>query len=487
MTAWPGDLDSCCGSSARSGQAPARSADGSGALGGLAGFGLSGLSAALGRGNPSTPPRASGFGKAKSVILLYTSGGQSQLETWDPKPEAPREIRGEFRTIPTTAPGIRISEHLPRVARAANLFTILRGVHHEDSDHGSAVYLSLTGHYHQRRSGNPPVNRAEDMPTYGAVLHRVRPHRALPFTAVHVNGPVLAPERAAPGQYAGRLGSGCEPSVIGDQTQPAGERLALEEPAELPPVRQEGRRSLLQALDRYTTALERNRPLMDMAVQYRQAYDFLASRRGRLAFELEREPGSVRDRYGRHRSGQACLLARRLVEAGVPWITVFWNHMIRGQDNDGATNDVYGWDTHNDIFNALENHLLPRFDESFSALLFDLEQRGLLGQTLVVCMGEFGRHPQVALEPTFAGSAPGRKHWPSCYSIVMAGAGIRGGAVYGASDRHAAYPQANAVGPWDVAATMFHALGVDPHAHYQDLGQRPFPVATGSPIVDLFG
>ena len=169
--------------------------------------------------------------------------------------------------------------------------------------------------------------------------------------------------------------------------------------------------------------------------------------RCRQAFDLGQEPTAVRDRYGRHRPGQACLLARRLVEAGVPFVTVIWNHSNRGQDRAPGQTDWYGWDTHNDIFDALKEHLLPRFDHTFATLLSDLHERGLLEQTLVVCMGEFGRAPQVALEERFAGSSPGRKHWASVYSLVVAGAGVARGGVFGASDRKGAYPQANPVGP----------------------------------------
>src|SRR5207244_1437516 len=171
-------------------------------------------------------------------------------------------------------------------------------------------------------------------------------------------------------------------------------------------------------------------------------------------------------RYGRYRAGQACLLARRLVEAGVPWITVIFNQTNRGQDKTPDETESYGWDTHNDIFYALKEHLLPRFDWSFSALLEDLDARGLLDQTLVVCMGEFGRAPLVALEPKFAGSSPGRKHWAGVYSVVLAGAGVTRGGVVGSSDRTGAYPDSNPVGPWDLAATMVPALGGDHAAHH---------------------
>ena len=220
---------------------------------------------------------------------------------------------------------------------------------------------------------------------------------------------------------------------------------------------------------------------------YRQAFELLASPRSRQAFDLSAEP---RDRCATATAatgpGQACLLARRLVEAGVPWITVVCNHTNRGQDKAPDETDAYGWDTHNDIFEALKKHLLPRFDQTFSALLEDLDQRGLLDETLVVCMGEFGRAPLVALEAKFAGSSPGRKHWATVYSIVMAGAGV------GARPRlrrlrpHRRRPYERPVTPGDIAATMFSALGIDPASHYPDPTGRPFAIATGKPIVGLY-
>jgi hypothetical protein len=206
----------------------------------------------------------------------------------------------------------------------------------------------------------------------------------------------------------------------------------------------------------------------------------------RQAFDLSIEPERVRERYGRFRSGQACLLARRLVEAGVPWITVAWNHSARGQDKRPDEAEWLGWDTHNDIFDVM-GELLPRFDHSLSALLEDLDARGLLDETLVVCMGEFGRAPKVALQKRFAGASPGRKHWANAYSILVAGAGTTPGAVVGATDRMAAYPTTGRIGPWDVAATMFASLGVDSHAEYRDPLNRPFSATIGSPIAELYG
>ncbi|MBY0227697.1 MAG: DUF1501 domain-containing protein, partial [Gemmataceae bacterium] len=232
------------------------------------------------------------------------------------------------------------------------------------------------------------------------------------------------------------------------------------------------RRSLLEALDRQRDPFRA------------EAHRLLDDPRTRAAFDLSKEPAKVRESYGLHRSGQACLLARRLVEAGVPYVVAFYHPSIRGQDKDDST-DAYGWDTHNDIFDALGTHLLPRFDRTFSALLLDLEQRGLLDSTLVVCMGEFGRAPLVALEKTFAGSTPGRKHWAGAYSVVFAGAGVRGGKVVGASDKRGAYVSTPPQSPADAAATMLSALGVDPAGQFRDALDRPYPVCEGKPIREL--
>jgi hypothetical protein len=455
-------------------------------IGGLAGLGCL-ATPAVTRASDRVPRRGRppGFGRAKSVILVYANGGQGQLETWGPKPGAPAEIRGEFRPITTSVPGTFVSEHLPRLARLADRYTIVRSVSHDDLDHGSATYLALTGRYHPQKSANPPP-RPTDFPTLGAVLSRVRPAAGSPYTAVHVNGPAMVPELPGPGQDNGFLGREHEPLLVGDVTRGPAALPDLSPPPELPPVRIEARRSLLQAIDSYRGQLPRDAALRETDDIYRRAYDLLASPRCRTAFDLAAEPAAVRERYGLHRSGQACLLARRLVEAGVPLITVVWNHSGRGQDTRPDDADACGWDTHNDIFAVLRDRLLPRFDLSFSALLEDLDGRGLLDQTLVLCMGEFGRAPRVAPEAKSAGTAPGRKHWANVYSIVMAGAGVARGTVLGASDRVGAYPQSERVGPWDVAATVFSALGIEPGTNYEDQLGRPFPVSVGEPIAGLY-
>jgi len=383
-------------------------------------------------------------------------------------------------------PGVQFCEHMPRIARVADRFTVVRTMSHEDLDHGSAAYLCLTGVYHRVRSGNP-LPGPTDIPTYGAVLRRIRPRSKFVYDAVHLNGPALVPTNLSPGQDGGLLGRGFEPLVVGDPSDAAGAIADLAPQPGLPPIRHSDRLSLKQTLDRYAARLEGDQQALDMNRLYQQAYQMLASRETREAFDLDRESPQLRDRYGRHRSGQALLLARRLVEAGVPYINVIWNQSNRGQDKEPDDTDAYGWDTHNDIFDALQNRLLPRFDESFSALIEDLDQRGLLDQTLVVCMGEFGRAPRVALEPKFAGATPGRKHWAAVYSIVVAGAGVQRGAIVGASDRLGGEPVGERFGPWDAAATMFHALGIDPKGHYTDSLGRPYAITSGRPIEALYG
>jgi len=443
--------------------------------------GLAGIAALAGRA--SAKPQAL-RARARSVVLVFTGGGMSQLDTFDMKPDAPEEIRGEFRALPSSVPGTRVTEHLPRLARLADRYAIVRSVSHDDVDHGSASYLALTGQFHLRRSSNPPI-RPTDFPTYGAILKRVRPSADFPYTAIHVNGPLLTPREAGPGQFGGFLGRGNEPLIVGDVTDGA-TMPGLEPQDDLPSVRLDERRSLLQSVNSQTSAWQNDRNLLERDLLYRNAFAFLDAPRYRQAFDLTRESANVRERYGPNRSGQACLLARRLVEVGVPWVTVFWNHMIRGQDMTPTPEDEYGWDTHNDIFPTMKDHLLPRLDRSLSALLEDLQQRGLLETTLVVCMGEFGRAPRVALEPGFAGNIPGRKHWAGAYSVLFAGAGVRAGAVIGASDRIAAYPTTRPYSPCDLAATMFHALGVDPASHYHDLTERPYAVSPGQAITDLW-
>lgn len=432
----------------------------------------------------ATDPQTPGFGRAKSVLVVIASGGQSQLETWDPRPEAPSQVRGEFGAIQTAVPGTLVCEHLPRLARMADRYAIVKSMSHEDLDHGSALYLALTGYYHSRRSSNPPP-RETDHPFYGCVLEQQRRASSFLRSSVLINGPALVPWEPGPGQYAGLLGRQYDSLMIGDVTTDQPAIPGLDELQGVNPLRQSMRKQLLAELQ--PTASIESQPIADMNTLYEQAFGMLDRPAARRALDLNSESPRTRDRYGRHRPGQSCLLGRRLVEAGVPLVTVIWNHSNRGQDRDPDDLEQHGWDTHNDIFDVMGRSLLPRFDQSFSALLEDLDQRGLLESTLVIGMGEFGRAPLVALERNFSGATPGRKHWAAAYSIVLAGAGVRGGSTVGATDRHAAYPISAKYGPWDVTATIFHALGIDPGGHFYDSANRPYLISTGQPISMLYG
>ena len=427
--------------------------------------------------------RSPGFGRAKSVLVVVASGGQSQLETWDPRPEAPSQVRGAFGAIQTAVPGTILCEHLPRLARLADRYAIVKSMSHDDLDHGSALYLALTGYYHSRLSSNPPP-RETDHPFYGCVLEQQRPAVKFLRSSVLINGPALVPWEPGPGQYAGWLGRQYDSLIIGDVTTDQPAVPGLEQLDDVNPSRQSVRQRLLADLQRAASLAAQ--PVLDMNTLYEQAFGMLDRPAARRALDLSSEPAAIRDRYGRHRPGQACLLARRLVEADVPLVTVIWNHSNRGQDREPDDLDQHGWDTHNDIFDVMGKSLLPRFDQSFSALLEDLDQRGLLDSTLVIGMGEFGRAPLVALERNFAGATPGRKHWAAAYSIVLAGAGVRGGAVIGATDRHAAHPISAKHGPWDVTATIFHALGIDPGGHFHDSANRPYQISTGQAMSMLY-
>ena len=435
---------------------------------------------------PTEGIRPRGFGRAKSVIIVFASGGQSQIDTWDPKPDAPLEIRGAFDSIETSIPGVRFCEHMPQIAKIADKLCIVRSMAHEDLDHGSSFHLAMTGRYHRQRSSNHPP-AATDAPSLGAVLHRVQPSSRFAQTAVNLNGPAEVPLVFGPGQFGGLLGKGYDPLTIGDVSRGDLAIPSLEPRPDLPLARMQSRQALLQSIEQSTPASQRDATWADKQTRYRDAFEMLSLETTARAFDLKQEPAALRARYGRNRSGQACLLARRLVEAGVPLVTVFWNHNNRGQDDDPTNTDTYGWDNHNDIFEGLKQHLLPRFDQSFSALVDDLDQRGMLAETLVICLGEFGRAPLVAAERNFKGTSPGRKHWSSVYSIALAGAGVSRGVTVGGSDARGAYPLSTPFGPWDVTASVFSALGIDPATHYTDPFGRPYAISDGRVMEAVYG
>jgi uncharacterized protein (DUF1501 family) len=415
-----------------------------------------GLSAALGRSNPE--PR-----KAKSVILLFMWGGPSHLDTWDPKPDAPAEVRGEFASLPTVTPGLRVGEHFPKLSTRTDKLAVIRSMAHTDVAHLSSVHHLMTGRLAPKPNSDADPPSRHDTPHVGSMLDHLRPlppgvpgFVSLPWTVSHP----AAPGGVAPGQHAGWLGAGFDPFLVsGDPNAPGFKLAGLGEPSD----RGDGRTQLLRQLDRRV-------PDAGYSSAQQKAMHLLSAPDVQKAFDLNAEPPKTRDRYGRTTHGQCCLMARRLVEAGVRLVCVNW------------PNDRQNfWDTHGDNFRQLKTRLMPSADAGFAALLDDLSDRGLLDETLVLWVGEFGRTPKI--NPANAG----REHWARCYSAVLAGGGVRGGQVYGASDRIGGEPVEKAVSPADLTATVYHALGVDPDGTVPDRLGRPLSLAEGTPLKTIFG
>lgn len=422
---------------------------------------------------------STGAGRAKSCILLFMWGGPAHQDTWDLKPDAPVEIRGEFKPIATTVPGVQICEHLPLLAARANKLAIVRSLTHTNVDHTAATHYLLTG--------QPPPAGADltkDWPHVGSVLARIGRGRGPlpPFVSMRpkpqVENDVPRFVEQSHGQFAGWLGQASNPLTIDADPSYADYHVGdFALPPEVSLSRLDTRRGLLSDVNEQLRRLEQNAPLMND--YYRRAFELLSSAAGGRAFNLDEEPPAVRDRYGRHPHGQSVLQARRLIEAGVPLVTVYW-------PSEGIKNVSVYWDTHSRNFIDLKQRLMPPADQAFSALLDDLEERGLLDETLLVWTGEFGRTPRVGQRNSDAGAgADGRDHWPGCFSAVLAGGGIRGGQVYGSSDRYAAYPASNAVAPVDLVATVYQLLGVPSDLALADQQGRPLVVCPGTPISAL--
>jgi hypothetical protein len=427
-----------------------------------------------GRAKASTPTR----GKAKACILLFMWGGPAHQDTWDMKPNAPVEYRGEFKPIATKVPGLQICEHLPRLARYADRLALLRAMTHNDVNHTTSTSFLLTG----KGLARPGATLAEDWPSYGAVLARLGRGKGPlpPFVSMMPKVPNGAPRfvEQSHGQGAGWMGPLYDPLRIdADASQSDYQVGEFSLRADVPLARTRRRHELLSQLDQQRRRLEQQLELTTATAIQERAFSLLADRKAIEAFDLTREPLHIRERYGMNIHGQAVLQARRLVEAGVPLVTVFWQ-------NDGITNVSVYWDTHNRNFIDLKTRLCPVTDQAFTALLEDLEQRGMLDETLVVWTGEMGRTPRVAQSVVGGAGAgrDGRDHWANVFTTVLAGGGIRGGVVYGSSDKYAAYPATNPTTPADLAATIYHCLGVDPHMQLYDRLNRPLTLCEGQVI-----
>jgi len=437
----------------------------------LGGLGLPVLARA---GSP--PDRGGRRGQARACILLFMDGAPSHLDVWDMKPDAPAEIRGPFRPIDTTVPGVRIVEHFPRIARQMHRLALIRSVCHDETVHPPALYHVLTGFKLPNTSGNPEARYLRD-PHLGTVVGKfcgspasAPPMVELPETMA-LDGPPMA------GQDSGYLGPVYDPFRV----KVALESLAIDKPElQLPPGLSPGRLARrLGLIDAVAAGPAPWRGASALDAFQRQALTILADGGLEAAFDLRREPNEVRDRYGRHRHGQCVLLARRLVEAGVRFVAVNWGREPQAWA-DGVKGRVANnpWDTHRNHFPILKETLLPRADQALAALVEDLHARSLLDEVLVVWMGEFGRTPRIS---KFAS----RDHWPRAYSVVMAGGGVPGGVVLGRTDATASEVIEDPVSPPDITATIYRALGIDPGTTIIDRFGRQRTLATGRPIEAL--
>jgi hypothetical protein len=436
-------------------------------IGGLGWLGL-GLPDLLRAEAASAPAR--GSGTIRSCIVIFYYGGPSHLDTWDMKPDAPREVRGEFESIATSVSGIRVSEHLPQSARIVHRLAIVRSVHHPMTNHNAAAFATLTGRTPARGDLELLSDNASDPPCLGSTLsHELPERRGVPtFVALpHVMYNVVQ----LPGQDAGFLGAAYNPfQVTHDPSTSDAAPGELELPGDLSLDRLDDRATLLRLVDHQVRQGEARLARSSRDIYLEKALEITRSNTLRRAFQLAEEDPKLRDRYGRTKHGQSVLLARRLIERGVRFVTVY-DHQRNGQ--------LANWDAHENVFPRHKHDLLPPADRALAALVDDLAERGLLESTLVMALGEFGRTPKI-------NRTAGRDHWPFCFSAVLAGGGIRGGIVHGASDHQGGYPDRDGVTPADLAATLFWRFGLDPARELPDRTGRPYRLAEGQALRALF-
>lgn len=431
-----------------------------------------------------------GGGKAKSVILFFLCGGASHIDTWDLKPNAPAEYRGPFKPISTSAPGLQISEHLPQLAKQAHHLAVIRSVCGtvNTNDHHAGYYYNLTGHAPDvtfKTLGNDRRPYADDWPFMGSVVasQRTSPN-GLPSAISLPHKPSKLPY-TRPGQFAARLGVEFDPLyVTGSVEHPLKFQVpSLTLAGDVTPAQLQSRQELLQTLDVARREFEHSPAEQIWKRHQKRTLDLLLSSQTSKIFDVESEPESIRERYGPTVNSTSLLLARRMVEAGIPFVTVFWkeNEAIKNKCRSAG-----GWDTHGNNFDCLKQNLLPEFDQAFSALIEDLEQRNLLDETLLIVNSEMGRTPKIG-DPRSGGvKGAGRDHWTHCQSVIMAGGGIQGGHAFGSSDRLAEFPAEHPLTPADIAKTVYYAAGID-NLQANDPQGRPYNLLEeGHPIEELF-
>ncbi len=460
----------------------------------IGGMGLMGISLAdmlRLRANASELPAPGannpGWGKAKSVILLFLQGGPSHIDIWDPKPEAPSNIRGEFKSVKTKVPGIWLSEVMPKLAKQMDKATLIRSVSYTPAglfNHTAAIYQMMTGYTPDRvsPSGQLEPPNGSDFPCAGSQIARLRPPEVPMLPFVMLPRPLQESNVIGKGGTAGFLGAAYDPYYF---YQDPAKDINLDDLTLRKEVSKERllrRESLLQKVNDAMPEMEKAVSQYALDSYYQKAFDLVSSGRARNAFDLKQEKDELRDRYGRHTFGQGCLLARRLIEAGTRFVQVNWPAVANGNPN------VDAWDTHAANFGPLRNLHCPKLDSALSALLQDMDERGMLKETLVLAIGEFGRSPRLGVSTSGNGNAPdGRDHWPYCYTALMAGAGVKRGAVYGKSDATASSPAENPVHPTQLLATVYHAFGIDPKTIVFNHLNQPRELVKADPVMGLFG
>jgi hypothetical protein len=441
--------------------------------------------------NASTTPESakgkSGWGNAKSVIFIFLQGGPSHIDIWDPKPDAPSNVRGEFKPIRTVVPGIHLSEVMPLLAKQVDKSTLIRSVSYTPAglfNHTAAHYQMMTGYTPDRVSPSgqlePPA--PNDFPHAGCQIARLRPPEVSMLPFVILPRPTQESNVIGKGSSAGFLGAAYDPYYF---YQDPNKEIKLDDLSmrkDVPKDRLARRATLLQTVESQMPDMQAAVEKYALDAYYKKAFDLVSSGRARDAFDLAKEKDKLRDQYGRHTFGQGLLLARRLIEAGTRFVQVNWPAVANGNPT------VDAWDTHAANFGPLKNLHCPKLDSGLSALLEDMDQRGLLKETLVVAIGEFGRSPRLGVSTSGNGNAPdGRDHWPYCYTALVAGAGIRRGALYGKSDSTASSPAENPVHPIQLLATIYHALGIDPHTMVMNHLNQPRELVQADPVTGLFG
>ncbi len=420
---------------------------------------------------PNTSP---GKGRAKSILFVLLSGGPSQLEMWDPKPEAPAEVRGEFGPIGTKISGVAIGEHMPKLAGQLNRWTIVRTLAHQEHNHLLATHVALTGRPTPIPRGGSDLDRVEsrsDFPNFASAFDFLHPRSDGIPNAVSLPNYLIEGPLTWPGQHSGFLGAKHDPwQIQGDPNDEKFRMQALAMRDGMSVERLQSRRQLLEQFN-HRSVSGVNDEVRALSDQQQIAFNLLTSGRVTKAFDIHSEPADVRDRYGRNKFGQSLLMARRLVEAGVPIIQA-------------TMGIVQTWDTHTDNWGKLKNTLLPQLDQGLAALMDDLESSGRLEETMVVVMGEFGRTPKISTLP--GQTLPGRDHWAHAYSGLFAGAGVRGGQILGQTDNQAAYPITRSWSPADVLSTIFNGLGVDDGVTILDPLRRSHFLMNGQVIEELY-